>query len=145
MNSESSSVSTGKVEPESWREDTLLPTGEVSRCPPVPLVSGEIMARDEARLFDLLGRIDHKILGGDCIYIELKGSSYKVLYCGYWRSIYTGVAHYLLRCKEIKEGMWRQGAAAATEVDLSVHYSQHGWVIEGQPLRSLLYREFSIF
>ncbi|MFN2452748.1 MAG: hypothetical protein ABR577_00855 [Pyrinomonadaceae bacterium] len=132
-----------KVEPEIWREEPSSMTEETSFRQAVQTGSGETVARDETRLFDLLGRINYRILRGDVIYIQIEGINYKVLYCGYWRSIYTGVSHYLLRCKEIKEGMWMHGDPAALGVDIPIYHSPRGWLAGGHPLRALLFRELS--
>src|SRR5215210_1223937 len=89
-----------------------------------------LTAKDESRLFDLIGKIDHKILCGVAVYIEVQGIAYKVLYGVYWRSIYSGIAYWGLRCEQIKGGMWSEESRATTQVDIPICHSPQGWVVE---------------
>ncbi|HYY58901.1 MAG TPA: hypothetical protein VE842_16345 [Pyrinomonadaceae bacterium] len=100
-----------------------------------------LSSRDESLLFDLIGRIDHKILQGVAVYIEVHGTAYKVLYGVYWRSIYSGIAYWGLKCEAIERGMWADGRQATDQVDIPIRHSPEGWVVEGQSLRYLLYRD----
>lgn len=100
-----------------------------------------LSSRDESLLFDLIGRIDHKILQGVAVYIEVHGTAYKVLYGVYWRSIYSGIAYCGLKCEAIERGMWADGRQATDQVDIPIRHSPEGWVVEGQSLRYLLYRD----
>jgi hypothetical protein len=102
-----------------------------------------LTSRDESLLFDLIGRIDHKILQGVAVYIEVQGTAYKVLYGVYWRSIYSGVAYWGLKCEAIERGMWADGRLATDQVDIPIRHSAEGWVVEGQSLRFLLYRDMA--
>jgi hypothetical protein len=104
-----------------------------------------LTSRDESLLFDLIGKIDHKILQGVAVYIEVQGIAYKVLYGVYWRSIYSGVAYWGFRCEAIEQGMWAQGNQATDKVDIPISNTPEGWVVEGQSLRFLLYRDMASY
>lgn len=104
-----------------------------------------LTSRDESLLFDLIGKIDHKILQGVAVYIEVQGIAYKVLYGVYWRSIYSGIAYWGLKCEAIEKGMWAQGGQATDKVDIPICNSPEGWVVEGQSLKFLLYRDMSSY
>jgi hypothetical protein len=104
-----------------------------------------LTSRDESLLFDLIGKIDHKILQGVAVYIEVQGIAYKVLYGVYWRSIYSGIAYWGLKCEAIEKGMWAQGSQATDKVDIPICNTPEGWVVEGQSLRFLLYRDMSSY
>jgi hypothetical protein len=104
-----------------------------------------LTSRDESLLFDLIGKIDHKILQGVAVYIEVQGTAYKVLYGVYWRSIYSGIAYWGLRCEAIEKGMWAEGNQATDKVDIPICNTPEGWAVEGQSLRFLLYRDTSSF
>jgi hypothetical protein len=102
-----------------------------------------LTSRDESLLFDLIGKIDHKILQGVAVYVEVQGTAYKVLYGVYWRSIYSGIAYWGLRCEAIEKGMWAEGNQATDKVDIPICNTPEGWAVEGQSLRFLLYRDTS--
>ena len=109
------------------------------------IVELTLTAKDESRLFDLIGKIDHKILCGVAVYIEVQGIAYRVLYGVYWRSIYSGIAYWGLRCEEIKGGMWSEGGMATTQVDIPICHTPEGWVVEGQSLNFLLYQDAAAY
>lgn len=102
-------------------------------------------ARDESYLFDLLGKIDHKVLQGNSLYIQIKGIAYKVLYGVYWRSVYSGQQFWGLHCEEIEGGMWADGSAATTCVDLPIRYTDEGWAVEDQSLQLILSKDLPLF
>ena len=102
-------------------------------------------AREESYLFDLLGRIDHKVIQGDSVYIQIRGIAYKVLYGVYWRSVYSGQQFWGLRCEEIERGMWCDGPSDTTCVDLPIRYTDEGWAVEEQSLQFLLNRDLPLF
>ncbi len=104
-----------------------------------------LTSRDESLLFDLIGKIDHKILQGAAVYIEVEGTAYKVLYGVYWRSIYSGIAYWGLRCEAIEKGMWVEGNQATDKVDIPICNTPEGWAVEGQSLRFLLYRDMASY
>ncbi|HEY6187712.1 MAG TPA: hypothetical protein VIW80_08540 [Pyrinomonadaceae bacterium] len=104
-----------------------------------------LTSRDESLLFDLIGKIDHKILQGVAVYIEVQGVAYKVLYGVYWRSIYSGIAYWGLKCEAIEKGMWAQGSQATDKVDIPICNTPEGWVVEGQSLKFLLYRDMTSY
>jgi len=96
-------------------------------------------AREQSRLLDLLGRINHRILTGNRVYIEVEGVVYKTLYGGYWCSVFTGIQHYLLRCEQIQTSMWTEENAVV--VDLPIDYANGGWTTQGCSLSFLLTRD----
>jgi hypothetical protein len=102
-------------------------------------------AREESRLFDLIGKIDLKILQGECIYVQVNGIAYKVLYGVYWRSVRTGTKYWGFRCEQIERSMWTEGAMATLLVDIPICYTTDGWVVEEQSLKFLLYRDMPLF
>jgi hypothetical protein len=117
-------------------EDTATSSG-------LPTDNQEIAptAKEESRLFDLIGKIDLKILQGECVYIQVSGVAYKVLYGVYWRSVHSGVKYWGFRCEEIERGMWAEGDIATQRVDIPICYTPNGWVVEEQSLRFLLHRD----
>ena len=115
---------------------------EAPGCKPADAESGEPSARDQSRLFDLLGKIDHKVLTGEHLYVEVSGAVYKVLYGVYWRSIYSGAQYWGLRCEKIAKEMWIEGPAPAAKVDIPICYTTNGWTIEEQSLKFLVHREW---
>jgi len=127
--------------PEAWRNDEPLLAGEDDpftcrqRSHTVPDV------RDQTRLLELLGRINYKILTGNRVYLEVGGVVYRTLYGGYWRSVFTGIEHYLLRCEEISGSMWTEGTDTAAVVDLPIVYSNDGWTARGHSLSFMLSRD----
>ena len=112
-------------EPEAWRDDQD-PSGQPSM-------------REQCRLLDLLGRINYRILSGNRVYVEVDGVVYKTLYGGYWRSVFTGIEHYLLRCEQVSGNVWSQDSKTA--IDLPIAYSNNGWTARGQSLSFILNRD----
>lgn len=102
-------------------------------------------ARDESYLFDLIGRIDHKVLQGCSLYIQIRGIAYKVLYGVYWRSVYSDEQFWGLRCEEIERGMWAEGNIDTNCIDLPIQYTEEGWTVEEQSLQYLLNRDLPLF
>lgn len=102
-------------------------------------------AREESRLFDLIGKIDLKIMQGECVYIQVNGLAYKVLYGVYWRSIHSGVKYWGFRCEQIERGMWSAEDTATSLVDIPICYTTDGWKVEEQSLKFLLYRDMPLF
>jgi|GEM_PF-614662 len=98
-------------------------------------------AREQSRLFDLLGNINYKILTGNRIYVEVGGVRYRTLYGGYWRSVFTGIQHFLLRCEQIPNPMWNDDDDKSSVVDLPIAYSTEGWTASGQSLSFVLNRD----
>src|SRR5215217_7553241 len=81
-----------------WRTDPVFSYS----CDPLDATL-KPSARDQSRLMDLLGRINYKILTGKRVYVEVGGVVYRTLFGGYWRSVFTGNEHYLLRCETIPD------------------------------------------
>jgi hypothetical protein len=98
--------------------------------------------RDQSRLLELLGMINYKILTGNKVYIEAGGVVYKTLYGAYWRSVFTNIEHYLLKCEEISGSLWAEDGATPV-VDLPIDYSNGGWTAGGHSL-TLLCSEVSL-
>jgi hypothetical protein len=112
-------------EPEAWRDAQQHPS--------------DPSMREQCRLLDLLGRINYRILSGNKVYVEVDGVVYKTLYGGYWRSVFTGIEHYLLRCEQVSGNVWRQDGR--TSVDLPIAYSNNGWTAQGHSLSFILNRD----
>jgi hypothetical protein len=123
---------------EQWRivdgSESLIEPGE-------PSTYRNATAREQSRLMDLLGRINYKILTGNRVYVEVGGVVYKTLYGGYWRSVFTGIEHYLLRCEQIQGSLWAEDNEDSQIVDLPIAYSKEGWLASGQSLSFILSRD----
>ena len=114
-----------QYEPEAWR-DTDEPDGTPS-------------IKEQCRLLDLLGRINYRILSGNRVYVEVGGVVYKTVYGGYWRSVFTGIEHYLLHCEQVSSAVWKE--EQTTSVDLPIAYSNGGWTTRGHSLSFILHRD----
>jgi hypothetical protein len=97
--------------------------------------------RDQTRVLELLGRINYKIIKGNRVYIEVGGVVYKTLYGGYWRSVFTGVEHYLFRCEQVSGSIWAADTDTDTAFDLPIAFSNDGWTASGHSLSFMLSRE----
>ena len=124
-----------QYQPEQWRQrdeyvdDSGLFTHRDNLKPDI---------RDQSRLLELLGMINYKILTGNKVYIEAGGVVYKTLYGAYWRSVFTNIEHYLLKCEEISGSMWAEDEATPV-VDLPIAYSNGGWTAGGCSLSLICY------
>jgi len=128
-------------QPEQWRrEDTASDELSASRHGD-RMVHRKPDAREQSRLLDLLGRINHRILTGNRVYVEVEGVVYRTLYGGYWCSVFTGIQHYLLRCEQIQTSMWTEETDEAVVIDLPIAYADGGWTTEGCSLSFLLTRD----
>ena len=123
--------------PESWRDDDQDLPGSPSASNPNVF--------DQCRLLDLLGRINYKIISGKRVYVEVDGVVYKTLYGGYWRSVFTGIEHYLLRCEQVSGNAWASelNGERNASVDLPIAYSKEGWTARGHSLSFILNRDFA--
>lgn len=123
--------------PEAWRGDDQDLTGSPSASNPSVF--------DQCRLLDLLGRINYRIISGKRVYVEVDGVVYKTLYGGYWRSVFTGIEHYLLRCEQVSGSAWASDSRgeANGSVDLPIAYSKEGWTARGHSLLFILNRDFA--
>jgi hypothetical protein len=126
-------------EPEQWRNVEHRPHREPLTGPYPTRRKPD--AQDQSRLLDLLGQINYKILSGSRVYVEVGGVVYKTLYGGYWRSVFTGIQHYLLRCEEVSGAIWTEGNIQTPVVDLPIVYSNDGWTARGHSLSFMLTRE----
>ena len=97
--------------------------------------------REQTLLLDLLGRINYKIISGNRVYVEVGGIVYKTLYGGYWRSVFTGLEHYLLRCEQVSDSIWADEDESSAIVDLPIAYSNEGWTASGHSLSFMLSRD----
>jgi hypothetical protein len=127
-----------QYQPEAWRNE------ESSLSAEQPVFTRSHRShpdvRDQSLVLELLGRINYKIIKGGRVYIEVGGVVYKTLYGGYWRSVFTGIEHYLFRCEEVSGSKWMEGGAADA-VDLPIVYSQEGWTANGHSLSFMLSRD----
>jgi hypothetical protein len=98
-------------------------------------------ARERTRLFRLLGLINYRILTGNKVYVEVGGIVYKTLYGGYWRSVFTGVEHYLLKCQAVSGGIWTEGSNAVDLIDLPIAHTKNGWTAQGHSVMFMLNRD----
>ena len=129
--------------PERWRdvdvEESLpgfstqaLPVGHPDRHPTI---------KEQTLVLDLLGRINYRIISGKKVYVEVGGIVYKTLYGGYWRSVFTGLEHYLLRCEQVSDSVWADDDEDSPVVDLPIAYSNEGWTAKGHSLSFMLSRD----
>ena len=127
--------------PEAWRNDEyhLSREEQVFTQPHRSHINPDL--RDQSRVLEMLGRINYKILSGNRVYLEVGGVVYKTLYGGYWRSVFTGVEHYVLRCEEISSSIWAEGSGTMVVVDLPIVYSNDGWTARGHSLAFMLSRD----
>ena len=116
-----------EYQPETWRSDQTCASA------PTPW--------EQTRLLELLGRINYKIVQGKRVYVEVDGVVYKTLYGGYWRSVFTGVEHYLLRCEQVSGSVWANDECSDWIVDLPIAYSNQAWTTNGHSLSYMLSRE----
>jgi hypothetical protein len=126
-----------QYKPEAWRDDNSSADDDLQST---PSAYGPTK-RDQCRLLDLLGRINYKILSGKRVYVEVDGVVYKTLYGGYWRSVFTGIETYLLRCEQVSGNAWTQETSGS--VDLPIAYSKDGWTARGHSLSFILNRDFA--
>jgi hypothetical protein len=133
----------GKSHPEAgaWRDDRPASLEETSNRYSDAAGTVDSGPREQSKLLELLGLINFKILSGHNLYIEVNGAVYKILYGGYWQSVFTGVEHYFLRCDEVADGMWIEGSIAPGKVDLAIRYSDAGWLVKGHSLKFMVYRD----
>lgn len=126
-----------------WRNEETTPISEATllcylRQPDIANPD----ARDRSRLLQLLGSINYRILKGNRVYFEVGGVVYKTLWGLYWRSVFTGVEHYLLRCQQISGGIWNEESGAVDMIDLPITRTKEGWTAKGHSLMFMLNRDF---
>jgi hypothetical protein len=121
----------GQYEPESWRGEWTA-DDEIKFRP---------NAREQTKCLELLGKVNYRIIHGASVYVEVGGVVYKTLYGGYWRSVFTGIEHYLLRCEQVSGSIWAEESCTAGAVDLPVAYSNEAWSASGHSLSLLLSSE----
>ena len=97
--------------------------------------------RDQSLILELLGRINYRIVKGDRVYVEAGGVVYRTLYGGYWRSVFTGIEHYLLKCERVSGSVWREASDETGIVELPIAFSQEGWTAKDQSLSFMLSRD----
>ncbi len=137
MDQKKRSESLPQYQPESWKNDEEGAIRDETR----PSSKSLPDARDATKLFELLGRVNYKIIAGNRIYVEVGGIVYKTLYGGYWRSVFTGIEHYLLHCEQVSGSIWAEEESYASAVDLPVRYSKDGWTADGYSISFLLARD----
>ena len=141
-----------QYQPETWREDET-PLSSTKTAPSKIDLSkllgrldfvidqgptGEPTVREQTKLLDLIGKINFKIIKGKRVYIEVGGVVYKTLYGGYWRSVFTGVEHYLFRCEQVSGCVWADDSDEDPAIDLPIVYSNEGWTASGHSLSFML-------
>ena len=132
--------------PERWREAEELELAPLPDPTPRTFFRGDSKnprptINDQTRVLDLLGRINYKIISGNRVYVEVGGVVYKTLYGGYWRSVFTGLEHYLLRCEQVSDSVWADEDEDSPIIDLPIAYSNEGWTASGHSLSFMLSRE----
>jgi hypothetical protein len=134
-----------QYKPESWRDDEASRNDDASReCHGFTRLHRSHAhpdVRDRSLILELLGRINYKIISGNRVYIEVGGVVYKTLYGGYWRSVFTGLEHYLLRCEQVSGSIWAEESSTGTAIDLPIVYSDDGWTARGHSLSFMLSRD----
>jgi hypothetical protein len=127
-----------QYQPEAWR-DTADASGDrdvfARRQRSHPSV------QDQSLILELLGRINYRIIKGDRVYVETGGVVYKTLYGGYWRSVFTGIEHYLLKCERVSGSVWRDASDETAVVELPIVFSQGGWNAKDHSLSFMLSRD----
>jgi hypothetical protein len=135
MKNQNRSPQVPQYRPEAWRDDD---SSAESLLPPS---ASNPNVFEQCRLLDLLGRINYRIISGKRVYVEVDGVVYKTIYGGYWRSVFTGIEHYLLRCEQVSGNAWTN--EGNTSVDLPIAYSNKGWTARGHSLSFILNRDFA--
>src|SRR5215217_4798282 len=124
-----------QYKPEAWRDEILATDDDLLASPSAVNPTGR------CRLLDLLGRINYKILSGKRVYVEVDGVVYRTVYGGYWRSVFTGIEHYLLHCEQVSGSAWTNEGSGS--IDLPIAYSNDGWTARGHSLSFILNRDFA--
>jgi hypothetical protein len=136
-----------QYEPESWKSEDRDRRSEVREQRSaisftfVQETQRQPDVREQTRVLELLGRVNYKIIKGSKVYIEVDGVVYKTLYGGYWRSVFTGIEHYLLRCEQVSGAIWAEESLTCRAVDLPISYSTEGWTANGHSLSFVLSRD----
>ena len=131
MNHKKSGQQLDQYEPESWRGEWTA-DDEIKFRP---------NAREQTKCLELLGKVNYRIIHGAIVYVEVDGVVYKTLYGGYWRSVFTGIEHYLLRCEQVSGSIWAEESGTAGAVDLPIAYSKDAWSAGGYSISFMLSRE----
>jgi hypothetical protein len=134
-----------RYQPETWRLDDTNASLDDLNFPLLKFTRSDSPTRpgvwDQTRVLELLGRINYKIIKGSRVYVEVGGVVYKTLYGGYWRSVFTGVEHYLLRCEQVSGAVWAGDEDEEPIIDLPIAYSNRGWTASGYSLSLMLSRD----
>jgi len=141
MNQSSYGYGTGSYEAESWRDEETSLSSEVMLGAFSRLDAANTDARERSRLLQLLGSINYKIVKGNRVYVEVGGVVYKTLWGLYWRSVFTGVEHYLLRCQQISGSVWAGESVDIDLIDLPITRTKEGWSAQGYSLMFMLNRD----
>ena len=97
-----------QYQPEAWRKDDNFRSPEQDLF--IRRHRSDPDVRDQTLILELLGRVNYKIIKGQRVYVEAEGVVYKTLYGGYWRSVFTGIEHYLLKCEKVSGSIWTEGS-----------------------------------
>lgn len=128
------------VESERWRERRAASNGTFEQKHP-DLEALEPTPEQHSKLLEMLGQLNYRTILGDPVYIRVGEVAYRILYAIYWRSVYSGIEHFLLKCEEIKQGMWAESDTTTTEVDLPIRYTREGWMVGDYSLKLMLYQD----
>ena len=128
-----------QYQPEAWRKEDNFRSPEQDLF--IRRHRSDPDVRDQTLILELLGRVNYKIIKGQRVYVEAEGVVYKTLYGGYWRSVFTGIEHYLLKCEKVSGSIWTEGSAATEVVDLPIAFSNDGWTASGHGISFMLSRE----
>jgi hypothetical protein len=139
MKDEGHGQRTSRYETGTWRNDDTTHARKGYLLPQLNAFDAAAPnAREQSRLLHLLGLINYKIIKGNRVYVQVGGIVYKTL-CGlYWRSVFTGVEHYLLRCQEVSGGIWTEGSTEVGMIDLPITHTKDGWTAQGHSLMIML-------
>ena len=135
-----------KYSPETWRDFETMDAAPLPYSNPKTFfressAKSSPTVKEQTLILDLLGRINYKIISGKKVYVEVGGVVYKTLYGGYWRSVFTGLEHYLLRCEQVSNSVWADDSETSEVIDLPIAYSNEGWTASGHSLSFMLSRE----
>jgi hypothetical protein len=128
-----------EYEPESWRGESSSVKGGTFSV--LDQSQSSPSAREQTKCLELLGKVNYKIIHGSRVYVEVGGVVYKTHYGGYWRSVFTGIEHYLLRCEQVSGSIWAEENSTPGAVDLPIAYSNDAWSASGYSISFMLSRE----
>jgi hypothetical protein len=121
-------------QPHGWRDEDAT---QIDDCADMRVPN----IKEQTEILRLLGSVNYEIIKGASVYVEVDGVVYKTLFGGYWRSVYTGVEHYLLRCKQVSGSIWNEDDPSYSTVDLPIAYLNQCWTAGGHGLSFMLSKD----